>query len=146
MKILLSLMLGSMITATALAETKSPVPPAWIANGEESWERGERLREEKRLTEASDSFLNGCKKSHGESCFEYARDSERRGLLKRAARFYGYACDLNIKRSCIKSAELWKKRGETALAAKVLKKGCALGETAACNAGKDANGKTAIAH
>ena len=146
MKILLSLFLGSMMITTAFAEKRSTPPPAWIANGEESWERGERLRDEKRLTEASDSFLNGCKKSHGESCFSYARDSERRGLLKRAARFYGYACDMNVTRGCAKSADLWNKRGETSLAAAALKKGCTLGDTTACQTGKDAGVTKSLAH
>lgn len=134
MKILLSMLLGTILTTTGHAEKRSSPPPAWIANGEESWERGERLRGEKRLTEASDAFLNGCKKSHGESCFSYARDSERRGLIKRAARFYGYACDLSVTRGCAKSAALWNKRGQSGLAAAKLKKGCALGDTAACKA------------
>lgn len=133
MKILLTLILGSCVTGTALAgATRTTPPPSWIANGEESWERGEKLRDEKRLTEASDSFLNGCKKEHGESCFEYARDSERRGLLRRAARFYGYACDLKVARGCGKSGELWSKRGKTSLAETAFKKGCDSGDQAAC--------------
>lgn len=146
MRILLSLILGATLMTTAFAEKRSTTPPSWIANGEESWERGERLRGEKRLTEASDAFLNGCKKSHGESCFSYARDSERRGLLKRAARFYGYACDLNIKRGCTKSADLWNKRGESALAEAALKKGCTLGDANACPTDKDFGITHAIAH
>lgn len=145
MKILLSLFLGSMIVTTAFAEKRSNPPPSWISNGEESWERGERMRGEKRLTEASDAFLNGCKKSHGESCFAYARDSERRGLIKRAARFYGYACDLSVTRSCAKSATLWNKRGESSLAAAALKKGCTLGDANACQIDKT-GAKKAIAH
>lgn len=142
MKILIGLLLGATLMTTAFAEKRSTTPPSWIANGEESWERGERLRGEKRLTEASDAYLNGCKKSHGESCFSYARDSERRGLIKRAARFYGYACDFSIKRGCAKSADLWNKRGEAALATAALKKGCTLGDTNACHTGK----AKAVAH
>ncbi len=144
--LLFGIFLGSSFVTIAHAEDKGKKtpPPSWIANGEESWERGEKLRGEKRLTEASDAYLNGCKKSHGESCFSYARDSERRGLFRRAARFYSYACDMKVTRGCAKSGALWAKRGQTELAAQAFQKGCEAGDVKACATLK--NQKTMMAH
>ena len=82
--------------------------------------------------EAERLFLISCKAGAGVSCRDYAKLIEKKGLIRDAAKHYGWACDAQVADSCLMSGLAWAKLMDANRSRRKFEQGCKLFSQRSC--------------
>jgi hypothetical protein len=82
--------------------------------------------------EAERLFLISCKAGAGVSCRDYAKFIEKKGLIRDAAKHYGWACDAQVADSCLMSGLAWAKLMDANRSRRKFEQGCKLFSQRSC--------------